>query len=227
MTRKQISDWIIRSFDPIALATPGDTLSQIVDEVIDYWNTHSAYKISAFLPTSNNVITLPLEFKVVESIHPNVQQVQMLQDFPNTLLLGMTVLDNLTTDTILLSEGYKNYRTYMGGQLAFQEIRSEDPTVANRIVVNNLNRACTDVFVVGAKRILPGEDIKQLCIYEWVRRYARAKVKQREGEVLRKAKTIGVDNDGDSMVTEGLAEQEKLAVELGEQGRWLLLGSRF
>lgn len=227
MTRNQIYDWLVRSFDPITLATPQDTVLQIIDEVVDYWNMHSAYKISTFIPVSQNVLTLPLEFKMVDSIHPNVQQVQLLQDFPNTLLLGMTVLDNLTTDTIMLSEGYKNYRTYMGGQLAWQELRSEDPTVANRIVINNLNRACTDVFVVGAKRILPNEDIKQLVIYEWVRRYARAKLKQREGEVLRKAKSIGIDNDGDSMVTEGLAEQEKLAVELAEQGRWLLLGSRF
>ena len=162
MTRPQIYDWLVRSFDPITLATPQESVMQLIDECVDYWNMHSAYRIAAFLPVTAKVIELPLEMKMAVECMPNVAQVQLLQDFPNTLLLGMTVLDNLTTDTILLSEGYKNYRTYMGGQFAWQEIRSEDPTVPNRVVINNLNSACTDIFVVGAKRILPLEDIKQV-----------------------------------------------------------------
>lgn len=227
MTRPQIYDWLTRSFDPMVLSTPKESVEQLIEECVDYWNTHSAYKLNVFMPVTNKVITLPLEMKMVESIHPNVQQVQLLQDFPNTLLLGMTVLDNLTTDTILLSEGYKNYRTYMGGQLAWQEIRSEDPTVPGRVVINNLNTACTDVLVVGAKRILPLEDVKQIAIVEWLRRYARAKLQVREGQTLRKAKVVGVDADGAEMVTEGNTEILKLEKELEVNGRWMVMGSRF
>lgn len=87
-------------------------------------------------------------------------------------------------------------------------------------------RGAVRVAVVGTKRILPGEDIIDEFIYNWIREHARSRVKIFEGNVLRKATIIGISNDGESMVTEGKAECDKLEESLRKESRWMMLAKR-
>ena len=46
--------WIRAEFAPITLATPSDTVKQMIENAIRYWNTHSAHKTSAMYDTERS-----------------------------------------------------------------------------------------------------------------------------------------------------------------------------
>jgi len=59
--------WLRQEFKPLTLATPDDTLKQIVENAIRYWNTNSAYKLGTmvnYAPLTKRV-QLNAQFKTV------------------------------------------------------------------------------------------------------------------------------------------------------------------
>lgn len=217
-------NWIKQEFQPLTLITPDDTLKQLLENAIRYFNTHSAYKISTMVDfaTGQTRVQLPASFKQVAAAYPNRTTTWIWNDHPLWSLLGVMVLDNITTDLILLSEAFRNYRIYVGTNFRWYFHRSEDPTVGGYLYAVNAPAGSTGFFVVGTKRITLAEDIKEEFIVEWLLRYFKALVKQTEGNSLRKANMIlPTGMDGQELVNEGMEEMKALQEELAENGRWV------
>lgn len=230
MTRAEIIEWLQREFKPLRLATPDETLSQVVENSYRYWNTHSGYKISKMFNAPGNSATIQLDpdFKNVVSVYPNAVVPPLVADFPTTLLLGMTILDNVTTDMIILSEAFKTYKRYVGSGAEFQWWfnKSEDPEVGGKLYYTGLPKGADKLFVVGTKRVRVNEDIKQEYILDWILRYSKAQLKMIEGNTLRKSDIIGIKNDGQALVDEGKEEMKELQEQLFNDGRWVALAKR-
>jgi len=234
MTKQELRDWIITSFKPITLSLPNETIDQVIDASITYWNTHSGYKIVRMfdvgaVPTSGlntAAVQLSAEIKSVMKCYPSAMQEELFSNHPMWVLLGFITLDNYTQDLMLLSNTFENYRIYLGNDFRWKFVRADDSTEGGWLHLQQVPRGASKVAVVGTKRILPDEDITDEFIYNWIREHARSRVKLFEGNALRKATIIGISNDGESMVAEGKEECEKLEEALRKESRWMIAAIR-
>jgi hypothetical protein len=230
MKREEIRDWIVQSFMPVHLSLPNETLDQIIDATILYWNTHSGYKIvrmfSVTADANTTQVQLSADIKTVIHCYPSAMVEELFSNHPMWVLLGFITLDRYTEDLMLLSNTFENYKIYLGNDFRWKWIRSDDSTVGGWLYLQQTPRGASKVAVVGTKRILVGEDITDEFIYNWIREHARSRVKIFEGNVLRKAVIIGISNDGESMVTEGKAECLALEEALRKESRWMLCSVR-
>ena len=151
---------------------------------------------------------------------------ELFSNHPMWVLLGFITLDRYTNDLMLLSNTFEGYRIYLGNDFRWKWIRANDSTKGGWLYLQQVPRGAQRVAAVGTKRILAGEDITDEFIYNWIREHARSRMKIFEGNVLRKATIIGIANDGESMVTEGKAECEKLEESLRKEARWMMLEVR-
>jgi len=223
------STWIANEFLPLNLITPTATLEQMLENAIRYWNTHSGYKVSsmvAYAPGTKRVQLSP-EFKSVVTVYPNTTTTWIWNDHPLWTLLGITVLDSVTTDLIMMSEAFRNYRIYVGTDFRWVYEKSDDPTVGGYLYCINVPNGVTGLYVLGTKRITKTENIKNEYILDWLLRYWKALVKQVEGNTLRKAGIIDIKNDGDTLVREGIDEMHKLQETLARDSRWVVLAKRY
>jgi len=227
MDKEHIREWIKTEFAPVLLATPDATVDQAIDNAIRYWNTHSAYKITEmFNATPGTVrVELPANFKNVVRVYPATTPDWILQNHPLWTLLGITIIDNLTSDLVMMSEAFRNYRYYIGTDFHFLFERSENPNAVNGaggyLYLTNLPQNTTKVAVVGTKRIVTGEDITNEFVLEWILEYSKAQVKMIEGNTLRKSSAIGINNDGQKLLDEGKDKIEELKKQLSAEGRWV------
>lgn len=215
-------NWIKTEFQPLTLITPDDTLKQLLENAIRYFNTHSAYKISTMVQASGTSrIQLPKAFKQVQGVYPSRSSTWVWGDHPMWSLLGVMVLDNVTTDLIMLTEAFRNYRIYVGTNFRWFFEASRDPNIGGYLYTVNAPAGTPGFFVVGSKRITAAEDIKEEFIQDFILRYLKALVKQVEGNSLRKANMIlPTGLDGAEMVSEGMEDMKDLQLELAENGRW-------
>lgn len=229
MLLPEIVDFIKNDIKPVELTTPDETVAQMVQTAIRYFNVHSAYKISRMYSASQGTVKVPLEsdFKEVVRVYPATNPDTILQNFPLWTLLGITIIDNLSSDLIELAEGYKNYRYYIGSDFTFHYEQSESPTVGGSLYLSNLPYNTTRICVVGTKRIRETEDITSEYILDWLLQYSRALVLIQEGMTLRKADIIGIKNDGDAMIKENMEIKKDLQKELTDNGRWFGFVRRF
>jgi len=220
--------WIRNEFKPLTLITPLTSLEQCVENAIRYFNTHSAYKVSSLADfnTSSVRVQLAADFKSVVEVIPSTSTTWIWNDHPLWTMLGITVLDSVTSDLIMMSEAFRNYRIYVGSDMRWWFEKSEDPTIGGWLYVINLPRGTASVFVTGTKRIVKEEDIKQEFILEWILRYSRSLVKVIEGNTLRKSSIININNDGQSLIGEGKEEIKALQEELARNGRWVTFAKR-
>lgn len=214
--------WIETEFLPLTLATPETTLNQCLENAIRYWNTHSAYRISTMFDYDGSKrIQLNTQFKSVVEVLPCVKSTWIWNEHPMWTLLGVTVIDNVTSDLILMSEAYKNYRTYLGADMRWQFEKSENPdTEGGYLYVQNVPYGVSALAVIGTKRIVSNEYATQEYIKEWILSYSKALVKQCEGNILRKSGIVGIKNDGQELVNEGKEEMKDLQERLTKDGRW-------
>lgn len=230
MTKTQIVEWIQKEFGDVQLATPAQTILQQVDNAMAYWNTHSAFKTVVMVDyvRGQTYADLPVRVKSVAEVIPNYTTTWILQDQPLWSLLGLTILDNVTEDLIMMGEAFRGYRKYVGTDFRWQFVRSENPEVGGKLYIINCPNEMTRACVIGTLRINPKTDsIASEHVYSWVRRYAKALVKVSEGNALRKGSIIGVQNDGQVIVDEGKDELKDLQNELAVCGRWLAFSRRF
>ena len=233
MNKEHIREWIKAEFQPVLLATPNETINQVIDNTIRYWNTHSAYKIvkmyDNIVPGTPRV-ALTAEFKNVVRVYPSTTPDWILQNHPLCTLLGITIIDNLTSDLVMMSEAFRNYRYYIGSDFHFYFDRNIDPDGENTggyLYLTNLPQNTTKIAVVGTKRILPDEDITSEYLLEWVLAYTKAQIKMIEGNTLRKSSAIGIKNDGQELMSEGKEEIKELQDRLREEGRWCAFVRKF
>ena len=171
-TKQSIVNWIKAEFSPLQLATPDATLEQQIDNAIRYWNTHSAHRISGIYSYASTQKRVQLHnyFKSIAQVMPTVDTTWILRDHPMWTMLGITVLDNLTTDLIVMGQSFKNYRIYAGADMRWHFEMSQDPTVGGYLYIVNLPTNATSVCVVGTRRIASAEDIDSDYIKDWIQR---------------------------------------------------------
>lgn len=228
MTRTEIATWIANEFKPLTLITPATTVSQQIENAIRYWNTHSAYKIGDVYDYDSNTdrVQIDTNFKSVADVIPTRTTTWIWNDHPLWTLTGITVLDNVTSDLIMMSEAFRNYRIYVGTNFRWTYQRSHDPTAGGYLYCSNIPRSCESLFVIGTKRILPAEDIVTEPILDWILQYTKALVKQIEGNTLRKTAIIDTPIDGQQLCDEGREDQTDLKERLARDSRWVVFMRR-
>lgn len=228
MKKLQMRNWIYSEFAPSTLSIGADVIDQQIDNTVRYWNTHSAFKYTYMADYSQeNFISVPVGMKNVVKVYPSVLEDSLLQNTPMGMLLGFVTLDSMTTDLIMTIQAMEGYRVYMGQDFRWRFERSELPdTVGGKLYVQSVPRATTKLAIVGLKRIVGDEEISDEFILDWVLKYALALCKVKEGNILRKAQIIGIQNDGQAMLDEGLKSVEELQLSLSQQAQWALLASR-
>lgn len=224
-------DWIKREFNPLQLIiaqSSDEVIEQQVENAIRYWNTHSAYKISQVVDYSANSARVQLdpEFKAVVDVLPTAASTYIWSSHPLWTLVGLTVLDNVTSDLIMMSEAFRSYQIYVGTNFRFAYKRSDEPTIGGYLYCTNVPANTQSLLAIGTKRITKNEDIKSQYILDWILYYAKALVKQLEGNVLRKTMIIDTPLDGQSLVDEGRKEIEQLQERLHRDSRWIIFMKR-
>jgi hypothetical protein len=110
-------------------------------------------------PATIGTISVPMtpDYKNVVQVYPATTPDWVLQNYPLWSLLGITIIDNLTSDLIMLSEAFRNYRYYMGTDFKFHYEKSDNPTVGGTLYLSNLPGPTSTIAVVGTKRIVTDE----------------------------------------------------------------------
>ncbi len=223
--------WIKREFSPLELIIARDSdlvIEQQVENAIRYWNNNSSYKISDVYdyPPGTTRVQLDANFKSVVDVIPTMKTSFIWNDHPLWTLTGITVLDNVTTDLIMMSEAFRNYRIYVGTNFRQWFHKSVDPTVGGYLYCVNVPSGVGSVYVIGTKRVTLTEDIISPHILDWILYYSKALVKQVEGNILRKTSIIDMPMDGQQIYSEGREEQKELKESLAKNSRWVVMMKR-
>jgi hypothetical protein len=162
----------------------------------------------------------------VVQVWPSSDTTWILKDHPLWSMLGVQILDNVTGDLIMMAEAFRNYRIYVGTDFRWTFEKTEAPLEGGYLYMRNVPSGVSHVAVVGTKRIIPGESIKQEYILDWVLDYSKALLKEIEGNTLRKSGIIDIKNDGGDLVREGIEKQKELKEQLSRDGRWVAIVKR-
>jgi len=222
-------DWLQNEFKPLTLATPVATQKQCLENAIRYWNTHSAYKIMTMVAYTSGQVRaqLPESVKMVVQVYPSSTTTWIWNDHPLWAILGVTILDNITSDMIMLSQAFRNYRIFVGADFRWAFEKSEEPnSEGGYIYAMNVPSQVAGLCCVCTKRITDTEDIKQEPILDWVLQYTKALLMMIEGNTLRKSTIVDIKNDGGDLVSEGNTEKIRLQEKLAKDSRWVVLARR-
>jgi len=221
--------WLKTEFKPLTLITPDSTIQQVIENAFRYWNNHSAYKIStmaAYAPGTKRV-QLPADFKMAVTVYPAKTTTWIWNDHPLWTLLGITVLDSVTTDLILMSEAFRNYRIYVGTDFRWVYEKSDDPTVGGYLYAINVPAGSEGLYVIGTMRVKTLSPPKTEYVNDWILSYSKALLKQTEGNTLRKSNIIDLKNDGQELYSEGREEMKDLQESLARDSRWVVMAKRY
>jgi len=228
MQKAAMVEWIKTEFFPLNIVTPNGTIEQCIDNAFRYWNNHSGFKHIAMIDADSVRVQVPKEMKFVAKVYPaSLRASDPFQGHPLWSLLGITILDNVTSDIILLTEAFKNYQGYIGEDFQWGYVKSDDPEEGGHLYLSNIPAGAERLAIVGTRRIFNDEDIKSEYILDWLLRYSKALVKMVEGNTLRKADIISVKSDGQNYYDEGKEEVKELQEQLARDGRWVALARRF
>jgi len=216
-------NWIKQEFQPRTLAIPDETIEQIIDNSVRYWNTHSAYKISQMVVGNGTVRNqLSPSFKSVTVVHPNSSANWIWNEFPTWSLAGIAVLDNVRTDLILATEAFKTFNIYVGANFRYYfEPNIDNPNVGGFLYTKNVPQGATAFYCEGTMRILPTDDIKSQPINDWLLGHMKALVKKAEGHAIRAAQIVVPGIDGQVLYNEGKEEEAKSKETLAKESRWV------
>ena len=228
MNNEEILSWCKNEFYPINLVTSDNTITQIILNARRYWNTHSAMKYAEMLTVTSDTsrIQISANMKTAVKVLPTPPAEWLTQNYPQWSLLGISMLDSVNSDVIMMTEAFKNYKGYIGGDFKWHFERSSDPTVGGYIYMYNLPQNVQKIYVLGTKRYADTEDIVDEQVLVWLLPYVKALLKQAEGNALRKSDILGVKNDGQTIYQEGREEMLALQKSLSEEGRWVAIISR-
>jgi hypothetical protein len=227
-TKTSIMEWLKTEFLPVTLATPDTGMSQIIDNALRYWNSHSALRRMAVVPFTNSTVSVQLDpmFKEIVAVMPNYATNWIMEGYPVWSLLGITVLDNMSSDLIITSEAFRNYSYYLGTDFRFSFEKGADPTEGGYLYIQGFPPQATKAVVVGTTRLNRVEQILDEHTQDWILNYCKALLKMNEGTTLRKADIIAVSNDGQRMFDEGESLKKELQEALMKEGRWVTFASR-
>jgi len=168
MTINDILEWVRQEFQPVSLATSDATILQMISNAIRYWNTHSSFPIAKMFPagTGTRSVQMTPDYKNVIQVYPATTPDWILQNYPLWSLLGITVIDNLTSDLIMISEAFRNYRYYMGTDFKFTYQKSDNSSVGGVLYLSNLPGPTSSICVIGTKRIVSHDVSVQITGYK-------------------------------------------------------------
>lgn len=157
MYKSDILSWIKTEFLPRTLATPDATINQIIDNGIRYWSAYSAFPIVTMVTATGSRTQLPINFKDVVTVIPSNTPDWILQNYPLWSLLGITIIDNLTSDLVMLSEAYRNYKYYIGTDFKWNFQKSDNANmVGPYLYTSNAPSGASTFCVGGLRRIVNG-----------------------------------------------------------------------
>ena len=176
MNRDQIRNWLKQEMQPIDLATPDPVVTQQIESALRYFNNNSAFRIVRMYPISYSLVpqlsgptptltppnqmssqgqkrlVVSPEFKMVAEVFPATGNAFIFNSHPLWSLLGTTIIDNITSDLIILGESYRNYRYYIGNDFRFHFEQNENPELGGSLYLSNTPYGAARVCVVGSKR---------------------------------------------------------------------------
>ena len=188
------------SFKPIKLATSRVSIDQCVEEAIQWWDRVGGYpKAEQFNYPQTNSFLLPDRVDAILDVIPDRVTTELFT--AQTLLLGVTILDYDILTLAMKQDHLANLRTFLASRFRWKFVKPY-------IYVDGMLTAVATMVVV----YLPHydwssrtEEILGKDVY-WIRRYARALVKQREGEIRRLGSVIQSPLDGDTLTGESRDE---------------------
>lgn len=229
MTTNDILTWIKTSYLPLTFSQPDATLLQGINDVIRFWNTHSAYRMLKMYPAVSSPqgsFSVDPHFKSVVLVYPSAISIEIALAEPTWTLLGIQVMNYLSADLITINEGYKGYQAYLGSDFQFHFEPSQDPTVGGKLYIQNVPTLASNVAVIGSWRVLPGDDITSEYILDHLLRGSKYYLLMSEGNVLRKSRLINLKEDGSEMVQENEARWKEWKEEIFKDARWFALAQR-
>ena len=228
MLSSEIQSWIEAEFLPLQLTTPAPTITQIIDNAIRYWNTHSAFKTLQMVDISAGgaVVTLDKSIKQVINAYPSENPGSFLNQHPIFTLTGIAAIGRRTTDIIQLATAFQHFQIYISTDFRWSFVKNDDPTLGGDLFMQHVPGGVTSLLVMGTKRIIENEDIKSEYILDWLLHYVKALVKKAEGNLLRKSDIMGIKNDGQELFNEGEKEEEELRERLFAESMWVSLARR-
>lgn len=193
-------EYVVASFKPIKLATAKVSVEQCVEEAIQWWDRVGGYpKAEQFAYPQTNSFLLPDRVDAIVNVIPDRVTTELFT--AQTLLLGVTILDYDILTLAMKQDHLANLRTFLASRFRWKFIKPY-------MYVDGMVTFVSTMVVV----YLPhydwsdrGVEIMGKDIY-WIRRYARALVKQREGEIRRLGSVIQSPLDGDTLVGESRDE---------------------
>lgn len=222
--------WIKQEFAPRTLAIPDDSIKQMVDNAVRYWNTHSAYKISQMVNYSTGQVRAQISpaFKSIAVVYPNKNANFIWNEFPTWSLAGIAVLDNIRTDLVLATEAFRTFNIYAGANFRWwMDENHDDPSKGGYLYCKNVPSGTASLFVIGTRRIVPTDVVDSQHINDFICQYTKALVKQAEGHTLRAAGLVlPGDIDGQQLYNEGKEEMTFLQEDLQKSARWVVFAKR-
>jgi hypothetical protein len=227
-----IVSWIQTQFAPITLATTTANIQQQIYNAKRYFNGHSAFpRVETVSYPGGDVVELDEHFKSVVQVYPGQATTWLLNNHPLWSLLGIPIIDHVSSDMITMSAGFKNYQTFVGTDFRFTFL---PPMATNfgseeggKLYLSTVPMGVSTLTVVGSHRIVGDEDIESQWILDWIQRYTYALVMICEGQTLAKAAIADVKGiNATQMIQQGLDDKKSLQDELSEQGIWLVMAQR-
>ena len=198
---------MVSSFKPIVLSTAKVSIEQCVEEAIQWWDRVGGYpKAEQFVYPQTNSFILPDHVDAVLQVIPDRVTTELFT--AQTLLLGVTILDYDILTLAMKQDHLANLRTFLASRFRWKWVKpymyvdGMVTAVATMVVVYLPHYDWADRNVE-----ITGKDIY------WIRRYARALVKQREGEIRRLGNVIQSPLDGDALVGESKDEIDTIKAE--------------
>jgi len=232
MNISEIVAWLNTRYLPLQYSIPWNTRMNLVEDAIRYWNTHSAFPhlemVDVSSSSTSGSVQASSNLKSVVKVYPaqNPHPGFLWEDHPMWSLLGMTVLDNVTTTLIEMASAFAAMRVYIGSDFNWKCLPSFDPDEGPYVVWEHKPSGVTQLCLLGLYRIREVDNVVSQHILDWIIEYSHALFLIAEGNVLRKASVIGLNNDGNQMIQEGKEKKEKLEQRLVEEGRWVVMGKR-
>lgn len=207
MRKAEISQYIIDEFLPIQLVTDTTATQKMVEEAIRWYDREGATIVYEQFSMTGTVITLPDRVDQVIDIIPDrvVSEIFTAQ----TLLLGVTILDYDIITLALKQNHLADLRTFLASRGRWKWLKpylhlAGMFTGVTTLVVKYLRHYdWTDET----------DDIADAGL-DWIIRYARAMLKQKEGRTLRMGSVIQTPLDGETLVNEGVTELKDVKQEL-------------
>ena len=191
---------MVSSFKPIVLSTAKVSIEQCVEEAVQWWDRVGGYpKAEQFDYPQTNSFLLPDRVDAVIDVIPDRVTTELFT--AQTLLLGVTILDYDILTLAMKQDHLANLRTFLASRFRWKFVKpymyvdGMVTYVGSMVVVYLPHYDWSDRNVE-----ITGKDVY------WIRRYARALVKQREGEIRRLGGVIQSPLDGDALVGESKEE---------------------